>query len=1013
MSTTQAQSFDLSLPIKTVGVTSQFDANGDDLLEWENIPIHVRFDREHDNLLDEADVSDAQRARLLEEYLDTISDVCPEPLLMPLKESGKESAIVGQCRLDSDEARSMLHTPSEAIDAIESGHTGFCLYGGKKGHNTTNIVFADHDDLCAFPQSTLPDTLTVRSGSGLIHETFVNDGTVKNANGKDEYEGGGEIRASNEYCVLAGSVHPSGGIYHVIDDTDVATLSSTDIPKGLQKRGPSNNSSVETDVDVDLGSENVSETNAKGYSLEDCRERDDDLDTLLSTPIRPDKDTKEHDDSQIDAKLVWRLRYHHFSRQQIVSFWKRHRPRAKLNRADYVRRTLRKCATHEDRWVYHDHTERVKDHVPFFPNVSPRNKPSWNYEGLTQQDVWNRCTSTIERALESGAHTVIEAIPSVGKSTGTIKAVANTEVPITVLTSRHDLYDDYRERCEDHDLSCKELPSFHRDCPTANGEYGRKWKTAVRSAYRHGLSGKEIHAHDEQLFGKPLPCDHGHECSYKRNWDFDAEDYDVLIGNYVHAYNKNMTTDRTVVFDEFPQENLVEEFDMEEVALIVGHFLKKNKEIPFENHKEVIEHRGDDERRHEAEQWFLDNEGDNGIQRDTTARINEGLGKNQSRSGKAKWNEKKHTRNHPLAPLLTYALINGQDLGNEWEYSNLELGFASDYGRLSPCVSALNWDSRTLYILRPPQLTEANGVICLDGTPELQLWQTVVDKDLTKQQVLSEDERCEYLTDVLGYTLVQTTDRANHYSSGRQTNPEKDGALFETVRQETGVQPALISTKQAVGLYDDTDVLTPITDASGEDELRESTNIEWYGNMKGTNSLKDETVGIVSGAQHFGDDFVEKWCALNNEATDHIDGKTDINRQYTTELGNTVQRNMRENNVFQAIMRFERGSGSGALVFVHTAAFPDWVPVEYKGGVETLSDGMKKVIAAIHNCSTDIFKTNDITDRVDLSTQQIRNILDDLSGWGQLGCEKQSGRATKWSINDGFYQTFFEDEPNV
>lgn len=988
----------------------------------------------HDNRLDARDVTDFERARLLAEYLDAISEVCPDPRLMPLGSDGKFGAFVTNgVGLDSSESRRMLHSPQEAIEAVEGGHRGFCLYAGKEDHNTENIVLVDHDDMTAFPKDTLPETLTVCSGSGRgIHETFLNDGTVENANGKDEYDGGGEIRADNEMCVLPGSIHESGGIYHVVDDVSVATLSNTDIPKGLR---PSQPSSDTTDVDVDPRVNwDRGETNAKGYTLDECRAKDDTLDQLLSTDVREDLDSKTHDDSEIDGDLVAKLRYHHFSHQQITSIWKTHRPRAKLSRTDYVRRTLQNRATHNDRWTYYND---VTDYVPFIPNVCAevsdfpqhcgrkptatqgfpfrvglRNKSPWNYDGLAQKDVWKRTTRTIARALNEGAHTVIEALPSSGKSTGLIKAAATTEVPVTVLTSRHDLYDDYQERCEEHDLSHKELPSFHNDCPTANGEYGREWETAVRSAYRSGLSGNEIHRYDEQLFGEPLPCDHGHECPYKQHWDFNPEAYDVLIGNYVHAYNTTMTTDRTVVFDEFPSSNLVEEFDMEEVALMTGDFLKKHEEIPFDNHKEVIEHRSDDERRRKAEQWFLDNEdGDNGIERDTTARINESLGKNQSRAGDAKWNEKKHTRNHPLAPLLTYALINGQDLGNGWEYSNLELGFASDYGRLSPCVSALNWDSRTLSVLRPPQLTEADGVICLDGTPELALWRTVVDNDLTKQQVLSEDERCEYLTDVLGYQIVQTTDRANHYASGNYVHPEQDGVLFEGARQETGVQPSLISTKNAVAKYDETDVLTPIDDVDGIEDCRASTNVEWYGNLKGTNDYEDERVGIVSGSQHFGDDYVKKWCAFNNERVEHIDGTTGIDREYSTALGNAVQTNMREHNVFQAIMRFERGSGSGALVFVNTAAFPDWVPVEHEGSVETLSDGMKEVIAAIDRCDGTEFTRTDLG--VDLSKRQIKRNLKQLSEWGQLGSEPRSGRATLWSINDGFRETCFDNKPNV
>lgn len=99
------------------------------------------------------------------------------------------------------------------------------------------MVFADHDDLSKFPLRTLPETLTVCSGSGEgYHETFFNSGDVGNAIGKDDYEGAGEIRAHNWLVVTPGSIHPSGGIYHTTDFNTIETLHNEDIPQGLKKR---------------------------------------------------------------------------------------------------------------------------------------------------------------------------------------------------------------------------------------------------------------------------------------------------------------------------------------------------------------------------------------------------------------------------------------------------------------------------------------------------------------------------------------------------------------------------------------------------------------------------------------------------------------------------------------------------------------------------------------------------------------------------------------------------------
>lgn len=188
------------------------------------------------NLVCVHNTTNEKRAILLKEY---IASLPVEPLLMPRTEDGKKPLVAEkEVALDSDRGRDLLVTPEEAIRQIrEEGVNGFCLYAGKPSHNTEELVFADHDDMVKFPLDTLPDTLTVRSGSGEgYHETFLNSGNIENAKGKDEYSNSGEIRAKNWLVVAPGSIHPSGGIYHVSQGGKLETLHEEDLPKGLQKR---------------------------------------------------------------------------------------------------------------------------------------------------------------------------------------------------------------------------------------------------------------------------------------------------------------------------------------------------------------------------------------------------------------------------------------------------------------------------------------------------------------------------------------------------------------------------------------------------------------------------------------------------------------------------------------------------------------------------------------------------------------------------------------------------------
>jgi hypothetical protein len=177
---------------------------------------------------------------------------------MPLGQEGKGPVIAGRCSLLerpekedlTDEAKSHLHTPEEAVDAVKAGHRGFCLYAGRKDLRTAGLVFTDHDDPDRFPADA--DTLTVVSGSGEgYHQTFENTGGVQNAKAKDELNAAGEVRADNLYVVLPGSIHPSGGIYHIESILGIATLEPDDLPEELRPGSETTETADSGTVDLD------------------------------------------------------------------------------------------------------------------------------------------------------------------------------------------------------------------------------------------------------------------------------------------------------------------------------------------------------------------------------------------------------------------------------------------------------------------------------------------------------------------------------------------------------------------------------------------------------------------------------------------------------------------------------------------------------------------------------------------------------------------------------------------
>lgn len=185
----------------------------------------------HRPLLDAATVTNSERADMLSEYLDLIPPDLDEIRLMTITSGTKSPAICDEgVGLDSDAADKMLVSGKEAVRSIRyDGTWGFASYAGREKFGTENLVWIDHDDMNAFPAPTADRTLTVRSGSGRgVHETYRNAGNVKNARVGD---GEGEVRAKNWYVVTPGSLHPSGGVYHVEKNRECQTLSATDLPE--------------------------------------------------------------------------------------------------------------------------------------------------------------------------------------------------------------------------------------------------------------------------------------------------------------------------------------------------------------------------------------------------------------------------------------------------------------------------------------------------------------------------------------------------------------------------------------------------------------------------------------------------------------------------------------------------------------------------------------------------------------------------------------------------------------
>jgi hypothetical protein len=591
---------------------------------------------------------------------------------------------------------------------------------------------------------------------------------------------------------------------------------------------------------------------------------------------------------------------------------------------------------------------------------------------LSQETVRERTKQAIADAYERREDALVEAMPAAGKSYGAIAAAAETGEPITFLTGRghKEQYEQVREWCEEHGLRSRRLPSFQRHCDTANGEHGDEWAATVNRWYRRGATPKQIHAHAETHLGEPLPCQRhdGQQCRFTSLWDFDPDDYDVLIGHYTHAHVPSVVNGRTVVLDEFP--DAFETTLTSRLQPAVSCWLSQHDAIPYDDYTDLIEHRDDDQRRATTLDWFLNGDGD----LDTAASQRDVFEDENA---------------HAAAPLAVFALLTGDDLGNGFERADLR-----DAG-----VAARSRETGALTLLRPPSFEHARGVVGLDGTPTPVMWETALGTSLTHREVLDDAERAQFLRG-LDLTVVQTTDAIKSYSAGESAIHDRvslaeDTALLEAVADQHGDQPGVITTNRAEGVYEEAGVFDAHADA----------NIH-YGNVLGSNTFANKRVGAVLGSRNFGPDFVKKWCAYLGETTDPTfpSAENDFAPTDYGPVGNKIRTHTREHETLQAAMRFGR-DGDGAVVFVHTNTLPDWVPREHGEVVQTWSDGMRQVLDAASDRGE--WTTKDLCEHpaVDLSRQQVFAHLETLHDRGLLAREQDpaDGRRYLWG-DDGLHR---------
>lgn len=122
--------------------------------------------------------------------------------------------------------KNIYYNDLELIEHINSNGNYGVMGGGQK-----QLVIIDFDNTKVQDEvcKKLPETFTVKTGSGKLHKYFFSDKADSFKIFDEEMNTLADIQGEGKQVVGAGSVHPNGTIYEVINNSEIAFLSYSEI----------------------------------------------------------------------------------------------------------------------------------------------------------------------------------------------------------------------------------------------------------------------------------------------------------------------------------------------------------------------------------------------------------------------------------------------------------------------------------------------------------------------------------------------------------------------------------------------------------------------------------------------------------------------------------------------------------------------------------------------------------------------------------------------------------------
>ncbi len=430
---------------------------------------------DHTNPIDKCEITDYERSLLFREWAEIVGNEFGTDIrVIPLLED-KTLALKGRASLDNP--RNLDLSLEKAEEWIRTyGVPGFVIYAGREKLNTENLVLCDHDNLEEYPAPTGEPTLEVLSGSGRgVHEYYRNDGSIEKG---AQPSGLGELKV-RLYCITPGSIHPSGGVYHISEDRPVAKLSHDQLPDFLK---PTDYSEPKKPIKYDSEKDTTGVENKYGEPLQEFASRDEELEKLITHLQHPDWD---RDTSKGDWILAKKLSYYQFERSDAINIICDRRSRRKTRERidDYVEPTVRKAYSRTKR-TYNSGKKLPEDKVDPIdwelltsPDQLRKKVDELGVKFHTKEQYQQALGNILDDSLRDGKYILLDLPTCIGKShePSTRKWKEYSECtgdqPVVMLHDNTEARAEAVARSKDYGLDCFELLERSKISEVAAGDY--------------------------------------------------------------------------------------------------------------------------------------------------------------------------------------------------------------------------------------------------------------------------------------------------------------------------------------------------------------------------------------------------------------------------------------------------------------------------------------------------------------------------------------------------------------